>query len=83
MADQDITMFDPKGRATPFQHARWKAKGGLAPLQADAVLVQALEATAAYRTAWRAAFPTRRALPLEPVSTKAGKFTQAMLDVWL
>jgi hypothetical protein len=83
MADSDIAMFDAKGRATSFQHARWRAKGGLQPLQTDAVLTQAGEATTYYRNTWRTAFPSRRALPLQAIATKAGKFTQAMLDVWL
>jgi hypothetical protein len=83
MADSDIAMFDAKGRATSFQHARWRAKGGLQPLQTDAVLAEQGRATDYYRRAWRTAFPTRRALPMEPIATRAGKFTQAMLDVWL
>lgn len=76
-------MFDSQGRASPGQHGRWRAKGALVPLQADAILIAAGEATNYYRTAWRAAFPDRRPLPSEAIATPAGLFTQAMLDVWL
>lgn len=84
MADSDITMFDPMGRATSFQHARWRAKGGLVPLQAETVLLDDKRlATQSYRDAWTYGFPTRSPFPLSAVATKDGKFTDDMLNVWL
>ena len=83
MADNDLTMFDPRGRATSYQHARWKAKGALVPLQADAVLVDKGLATQSYRDAWTYGFPTRSPMPQTAVATRAGKFTDDMLNVWL
>lgn len=83
MADQDIIMFDGSGRASFLHLARWKAKGAAVPLQPAIALAIKGQATDYYRAAWRKAFPDRRALPNEPIATRDGRFTQAMLDVWL
>lgn len=83
MSDVLATMFDSQGRATPYLLQRWRAKGALRPLQPLAQYVAERHATTAFRGLWDIAFPSRSALPLGPITTKAGTFTAEMLDIWL
>lgn len=84
MADEAGVMFTTSGKAMPLLIARWRAKGGLFGLQPAAVLIeQDLTATRYFRATWAAAFPDRRGLPFEALASREGRFTDAMLNVWL
>lgn len=84
MGDSAGVMFTADGRATPLFIARWRAKGALTPLQARAVLLETDQSASKYlRSVFVAAFPDRRSLPFGPIATDDGRFTDAMLNVWL
>jgi hypothetical protein len=84
MADEAGVMFAATGKATPLLIGRWKAKGAVTALPPAAVLVQRDNtATETFTRLWRAAFPDRRALPPGMVARPDGRFSDAMLNVWL
>jgi hypothetical protein len=76
-------MFRENGRATPYLLARWKAKGGLKPLQPAAIYVGGGYAKPVFRSLWKQAFPTREPIPTDAIATRDGRFTEAMLSIWL
>lgn len=75
-------MFTDKGRASPYLHKRWKAKGALEQLQPLAIYVTGGYAKPSFRSLWSRAFPTKDPLPEDAIVTRDMRFTREMLGIW-
>lgn len=78
MSVRSIPLFSA-GRATPFLRAQWVAKGALQPLPVIPLLDQDGTALTTFTGLWKAAFPTRSALPASALTEKDGTGT---LEFW-
>lgn len=71
-----------EGMATPLMLGRWRAKAAQQALPAGLQLTAAGHATVEFRALWRKAFPSRAALPNEPLHDRKGRPTVAFFKVW-
>lgn len=82
MTIRNAPLFGPGGHGTPVLFGQWRRRMPAQPIQARNVLVERDgTATKYFRDLWRAAFPTREPLPLEPIADRDGLGTGRFWDL--
>ncbi len=82
MSLRNASLFEGQ-KGTPILRAQWAQKGALQPFLAGALLLEADRTATRYlRELWPKAFPTRQALPYEPLGHEDGRGTDAFWTVF-
>lgn len=82
MSVRSIPLFAASGHPTTFLLRQWTQKGALQPLRLIPCLDDSRVALPSFRSVWQVAFPTRPALPSEPLADRDGRGTDAFWNVF-